>query len=140
MKKSITLYIISVMVFLFVISGCNKTDIDSDIWKSAVYTEDTEFGSGEKTIKTEVIVNDKSVTFTVNTDKENLADALTEHDIISGEDGPYGLYIKKVNGIVADYDENASYWSLSKDGEYMQTGVSDTVISDGEHYELTYTK
>ena len=69
-----------------------------------------------------------------------LGDALIEHNLISGENGPYGLYVKVVNGITADYDINQSYWSLSKDGEYLQTGVDVTEISDGEHYELTYTK
>ena len=30
-------------------------------------------------------------------------------------------------------------WCLTKDGEQSATGVSEVVISDGDHYELTYT-
>jgi len=110
------------------------------LWKDAVYTEDKTFGSGAKSIDVELIVADKSITFTVKTDKENLADALLEHKLIEGEDGPYGLYIKKVNGILADYDVTKSYWSISKNGEMLMTGASDTKITSGEKYEITYAK
>ena len=50
------------------------------------------------------------------------------------------LDVKVVNGIMADYDVNKSYWSFSKNDEYMQTGVDKTDLTDGEHYELIYTK
>lgn len=110
------------------------------LWKDAVYTEDKTFGDGAKSIDVELIVADKSITFTVKTGKENLADALLEHKLIEGEDGPYGLYIKKVNGILADYDVNQSYWNISKNGEMLMTGASDTKIKDGEKYEITYAK
>ena len=53
---------------------------------------------------------------------------------------PYGLYVKFVNGIEADYDNDQTYWALYKSGEYMLTGVDTTVISDGEHYELSKEK
>lgn len=111
-----------------------------DLWADAVYTEDKTFGEGAKSVDVEVKAADKSITFTLKTDKENLADALLEHKLVEGEDGPYGLYIKKVNGILADYDVNKAYWSLSKDGEMLMTGASDTKIADGEHYELVYAK
>ena len=110
------------------------------LWKDAVYTEDKTFGEGTKKVDVELIVADKSITFTVKTDKENLADALLEHKLIEGEDGPYGLYIKKVNGILADYDVNQSYWNISKNDEMLMTGASDTKIKDGEKYEITYAK
>ena len=63
-----------------------------------------------------------------------------EHNIISGENGAYGLYVKTVNGILADYNITKSYWSINKDGEYMLTGVDSTKIEDGDVYEFVYTK
>ncbi|MBO4941773.1 MAG: DUF4430 domain-containing protein [Clostridia bacterium] len=129
---------LAVLCAVFVSQG-NITD-SNDLWGSAVYTDDTEFGNGEKTVIVKVVAGDNSVDFVLNTDQETLGEALLENKLISGEKGPYGLYVKTVNGILADYDENKSYWSLSKNGEYMQTGVSDTKIADGENYELTYTK
>ena len=110
------------------------------LWASATYLKDTTFGEGAKTVTVKVIADGKSVTFTVKTDAETLGDALLAHNLIAGDEGQYGLYVKVVNGITADYDVDQSYWGFSKNGEYMMTGVDGTAIADGETYELTYTK
>lgn len=110
------------------------------LWANATYLEDASFGEGAKTVTVKVIVEDKTVTFTVKTDATTLGEALLAHGLIAGEESEYGLYVKVVNGITADYDVDRSYWSLSKGGEYMMTGVDGTAFADGEVYELTYTK
>lgn len=110
------------------------------LWASATYLKDTTFGEGAKTVTVKVIADGKSVTFTVKTNAETLGDALLAHNLIAGDEGQYGLYVKVVNGITADYDVDQSYWGFSKNGEYMMTGVDGTAIADGETYELTYTK
>lgn len=122
------------------LSACKKSETAVDLWADAVYMEDTELGNGEKTVMVEVVAEDKSVTFTIHSDKESLGEALAEHRLIEGEKGAYGIYVKKVNGITADYDENRCYWGFNKDGEGMMTGVDGTIFADGEHYELVYTK
>ena len=96
---------------------------------------------GAKTITLEVVHGDgTSASFTVKTDAEKLGDALKSVDgLISGEDGPYGLMVDTVDGETADWNRNQSWWCLSKGGKRLDTGVDSTVISDGEHYELTYT-
>ena len=110
------------------------------LWANATYLADAEFGEGAKTVKVKVIVGEQSVTFTVKTDAKTLGEALLAHNLIAGEQGDYGLSVKVVNGITADYDVDQSYWGFSKNGEYMMTGVDATDIADGEVYELTYTK
>ena len=97
---------------------------------------DTEIGEGAKTVQVEVKAGEKTVTFTIHTDKETLGDALLEHNLIAGEKGAYGLYVKLVNGIEADYDKDGTYWAFYKNGEMMMVGVDGAVIADGEHYEL----
>lgn len=125
---------------LFCLVACfDKVDA-TGVWEDAIYRSDKEFGKGAKTVEVEVKVEEQSVTFTIHTDKEMLGDALLEHGLLEGEEGPYGLYVKKVNGMLADYDVNQHYWSLCKDGEYMMTGVDSTPIADGEHYEIVYAK
>lgn len=109
------------------------------LWASAVYNEDTELGQGTVTIAVEVKAEEKSITFTVHTDKKTLGEALVENELVEGEDSAYGLYIKSVNGIYADYDQDSAYWSLLKDGEYMNVGADSAEIADGEHYEIVYT-
>ena len=84
--------------------------------------------------------NCSSVFIVIVTDEQFLGAALTSLGIIEGEQGAYGLYIKMVNGITADYDIDGSYWGFYKNGEYMMSGVDTTEIADGEHYELVYTK
>ena len=110
------------------------------LWKDATYLEDAEFGEGAKTVKVKVIAKDKSVTFTVKTDAKTLGEALLAHGLIAGDMGDYGLYIKFVNGIRADYDLDKRYWNFTKNGEYMMTGADMTEIADGECYEFTYAK
>ena len=110
------------------------------LWKDAKYRSDKSFGEGAKTIEVEVKADDKSVTFTIKTDKETLGDALLEHAIAEGENGQYGLYIKKVNGILADYDVDQHYWSISKNGTPLMTGADGEKISGGEHYEIVRAK
>ena len=110
------------------------------LWKDATYLEDTEFGEGAKTVKVKGIAEDKSVTFTVKTDAKTLGEALLAHGLIAGDMGDYGLYIKFVNGIRADYDLDQRYWNFTKNGEYMMTGADMTDIADGECYEFTYSK
>ncbi len=118
----------------------NDTTEEAGLWAEATYTENTEFGKGAKTVICEVKAEDKTVTFTVKTDKETVGEALLEYGLIEGEEGPYGLYIKKVNGILADYDVNQRYWAFYVDGEMANTGVDGTEITEGVAYQLVYSK
>ena len=129
MKKiSLLLAFISFLV----LTACNSSEkIEVDIWENALYTENTEI---------EVEAEDKKVTLTVKTNAETLADALLENSLIEGEDGQYGIYIKVVNGIRADYDKDKRYWAMYKNGEYLMTGADATPIAHGEHYEFIYSK
>ena len=138
MKKIILCFIIAILCFGFF--GCSKTTTDENLWENALYTEDVELGEGENTVFVEVVAQDKTVTFTVHSDKTMLGDALSLHNLIDGEKGAYGLYVKKVNGIVADYDVNRTYWSFLKNGESMMCGVDMAEFKDGDHYEFVYTK
>ena len=110
------------------------------VWSTAVFTEDIELGTGKTAVEVEVKAEDNAVTFTLHTDKTTLGAALTEQHLIAGEQSEYGLYVKVVNGITADYDKDGHYWALSKNGEALLTGVDTTEIKDGEHYELVYAK
>lgn len=133
---------VSLLLFVTLLLGmtaCGKKE-ETDLWADAVYTEDTTLGEGSKTLTVVVEAEEKKVTFTVLTDAENVGAALLEQELIEGEEGDYGLYIKKVNGMTADYDENQSYWAFYQNGEYMMTSADLTPFEDGEQYEFVYTK
>ncbi len=119
------------------LAACQKPEDTDALWANARYTADTALGSGSKTVQVEVKTDNKSITFTLHTDKANLEEALLEHGLIDGDRSEFGLYIKQVNGITADYDIDQTYWKLTKNGELMMTGASAVTIADGEHYEFT---
>lgn len=110
------------------------------LWENATYLKDMTFGEGSKTVVVEVKVGDDSIIFTVKTDKDTVGEALIEHSLIEGDESQYGLYVKKVNGILADYDIDQSYWSFYINGEYAMSGVDTTNIDTGATYKLEYTK
>lgn len=117
-------------------AGIEKTGL----WATATYTQDTELGEGAKNVVVEVKVADQAVKFTIHTDKNTVGEALLEHELISGEEGAYGLYVKAVNGITADYDVDQSYWAFYVNGEYAMKGIELTEIDEGATYQLVYTK
>ncbi len=142
MKKIInsTALIILAFACIFSFTACGNSVEKTGLWESATYLKDTELGKGEKTITVEVKAEEKTVTFTVNTDKETVGDALIEHNLINGEQGDYGLYIKVVNGITADYDVDKSYWAFYINGEYATSGVDTTDVDENVTYRLEYAK
>ena len=77
---------------------------------------------------------------TVKTDKKMVGEALLDTGIVEGEMGDYGLYVKRVNGIEADYNVNQTYWAFYIDGEYAMTGVDVTEIAQGVTYMMKVEK
>ncbi len=137
MKRIIALMLALIAAVCF--SSCDR-GAPEGIWENATYLEDTTLGEGAKTVTVKVTVEEKAVVFTVKTDAETLGEALKAHRLIDGDEGEFGLYLKVVNGMTADYDIDRSYWEFTAKGEYMMTGVDGTAISDGDAYELTYKK
>ncbi len=74
--------------------------------------------------------------FDITTDKKTVGEALLEEGLIEGEESEYGLFVKTVNGITADYDVDGTYWAFYIDGEYASTGVDSTDIVDGTTYSF----
>lgn len=137
MKRIISvILVVALSLCLFACQSKEKVDL----WANAQYTEDTVLGSGTTILYVDVVTDEKTVTFTIKTDKETVGEALIENNLVSGEKGAYGLYVKFVNGIEADYDKNQSYWAFTKGGESLMTGVDGEKIEADAHYELTYTK
>ena len=131
--------ILALLILTCALLGCSRPDAEG-LWDNATYTEDAVIGEGAITVRVSVTAGDKTVLLTVKTDKTVLGDALMEYGLIAGEEGAYGLYVKTVNGILADYDTDGYYWGLYQNGEYMLTGVDTTPIADGEAYELVRAK
>lgn len=76
--------------------------------------------------------------YELKSDAEMLGTALLDEELIAGDDGEYGLYVKTVGGITAD-EANQEWWCLTKGGESVMTGVDQTPLEDGAAYEFTLT-
>ena len=63
-----------------------------------------------------------------------------EEGLIIGTEGPYGIYVDSVNGIIADWDKDQTYWAFYVDGEYAVSSVDDTEITAGCTYSFVLTK
>lgn len=72
--------------------------------------------------------------FEITSSKKTVGEALMDEKLLEGEQGEYGLYVKAVNGITADYDVDGTYWCFYINGEYAMTGVDQTEIEDGGSY------
>lgn len=98
-------------------------------------------GEGSTVFSFQVVDGDGNETnFEIHTDKTTVGEALLELDLIAGEEGPYGLYVKTVNGITADYDVDGTYWAFYVNGEYGMTGVDQTAIEAGATYAFKVSK
>ena len=87
-----------------------------------------------------VTLDGTETTTEITTKKWTVGEALLDKGIIEGEDGAYGLYIKSVNGITADYDVDQTYWAFYIEDEYAMTGIDTTPIEEGVIFRLVYTK
>ncbi len=102
-----------------------------------VQREGGELGEGSKEFALTVTDKDGNETqFEIHTDKETVGEALQELNLIDGEEGEYGLFVKTVNGITADYDADGVYWAFYVNGEYATSGVDVTQITEGDSYAL----
>lgn len=117
----------------------DESPAGNGVWDSAKYTEDTELGEGSLAVKIEVTADNRTVALTVKTDETNLEKILVANSLVEGDESEFGLYIKSVNGIRADYDLDHAYWAIQKDGAPTPTGANGITIADGETYALVYT-
>ena len=157
-NKSLSLFLCIVLIAAIALftTGCNDNTIETpeqgttqeaESLSESVSNADADIAEtvelGEGAVSFVFTVTDadgNESNFLINTDKTKVGEALLENGLIDGEDGPYGLYVKTVNGKTYDYDKDGKYWAFYINGEYGMSGVDTTEIADGEHYELVYTK
>ena len=140
------------IAMVFAVAGCGKGDVPTSEVQTTetvqmaetaqtIETEVTAVGEGSTKFAFTVVDKDGNETvFEVSTDKETVGEALLDAKLIEGEEGAYGLYVKKVNGIVADYDADQNYWAFYVDGEYAMSGVDVTKIEEGKTYTFKVEK
>ena len=128
---SLLLCVVLIAVVALFATGCGaeKPEVPESTEAATVLTEK------QFTFKVTDADGNESV-FDIKTNKVTVGEALMDEELIQGEMGDYGLYVKTVNGITLDYDTDGKYWSFYVNGEYALTGVDTTEITDGAVYEF----
>ena len=145
-KKSLSLIFCMMLIVAMALftSGCNDKIEDTPITQEAETSavgEVTALGEGKTKFLFTVVDKDGVETaFEIHTDKEIVGEALLELGLIEGEEGDFGLFVKTVNGIVADYEVDKTYWAFYVNGEYAMSGVDTTIIEEGTSYMFKVEK
>ena len=134
MKKLLSILLAAVMLLSF--AACTKNETSTDVQTTAGdNVAITEVGEGETSFEFTVVDADGNTKYyNVSTDKKTVGEALLDANLISGENGAYGLYVKTVSGITYDYDKDGKYWAFYANGEMSPTGVDMTDITEGTAY------
>ena len=135
-KKLLALVLAFVLTAAAALAGCSTTPAETTA-PPAETTPVTEVGEGAANFELTIVDKD-GVThlYRVHTNVGMVGEALTEVDLIDGEQGPYGMYIKSVLGQVLDYETDGMYWSFYVNGEYAQTGVDQIPVEHDGKYML----
>ena len=146
LNKLLALLLALVMVLALAACGNKAQDNggagdDANVVTDGTVADGATVGKGATAFTVELAQLDgTSITFTVNTDKATVGEALLELGIVAGDDTEYGLYVKTVNGVTLDYDTDGAYWAFYINGEYAMTGVDATNIEAGAIYALKAEK
>ena len=161
LKSLLSLILCTVLIAALALCtvGCNDSgekespETSADTTATAAGTSDTAGEAGTEasdvTVKGEgatvfyfnvVDAAGETARFEIHTDKTIVGEALQELGLVEGEEGAYGLFVKKVNGITADYDVDGSWWAFYIGDDMAPTGVDVTKIQAGATYAFKVSK
>ena len=148
MKQTKLFKILSFVLALMLIAamallgaGCNDntTTEPSSITESGSETSANQnvLGEGKTSFTLNITFKDgREKTYTINTNKTIVGEALTELGLISGTVGDFGLMIETVDGETVKFEDDGKYWAFYINGEYAMSGVDTTDITAGASYAL----
>ncbi len=151
MKKKITnrhlplllciMLVVSMALFTTGCNGAKKDNASGSGTAEGVKVEGSVLGEGDTQFAfTAVDLDGKETKFEIHTDKKTVGEALLDVGLIAGEEGDYGLYVKTVNGVTMDFEEDGAYWAFYVGDEYATTGVDSTEIEEGTTYSFKVEK
>ena len=131
------------IVLALIASSCGNTTTPTEKPSASVefITQAILLGEGKTSFNFTVKDGEGNTkSFIIKTDKTIVGEALQELGLIEGEESQYGLYVKKVDGITADYDTTGTYWAFYINGEMAMSGVDTTEIIPNAEYSFVVSK
>ena len=140
-RKSLVCLLLVLLLAAAALTGCAQNETNTTAAGAPTEVERQELGEGDKLFYFDVTFsNGETSSYAIHTDAENVGDALVSLDLIAGEEGQYGLYVKTIGEETLDYEADGMYWAFYENGEYAMTGVDSTAITDGATYSFVATK
>lgn len=144
LHRLLSLVVATVLLAAMVLgaTSCGNADPNAETTTSADTTTaalgdlaENVVGEGQTSFTFEVtFIDGMTKAYTVKTDAETVGEALQSAGLIAGEEGPYGLYVKTVDGVTLDWDKDGKYWAFYINGEMAMTGVDGTSVTAGATY------
>ncbi len=140
MNKTLKITLSLLLVFIFALCSfsCSQ-DSKPTLWENATYTEDTTLGNGANTVSVLLTAGEKTITFTIKTDKATLGEALFENNLINDP-----TFFDVCNGITASWEKDNAYWGffVGDSTAPASYGVGDekSVTAGNPTYRIVYTK
>lgn len=133
---SFVVCVVLIAAMALLATGCSGGKDDHRV-SDPVITGGETLGEGTNEFTFVVVDGEgKEVSAQIRTDKTVVGEALMELGIIDGDAGPYGLYVKTVNGEYYTYEDHGKYWSFYENGNYALLGVDMTDIVPGTTYMM----
>ena len=130
MQKNLKKGIIALVVLALLIGGA--------VFAYMKFGPDAVASSDLKSLTVRVYHGDGSErVFELSTTAETLGAALAEAELAFGEEGPYGIYMLTVDGETVD-ESAQQWWCITKGGEQHNQGADETILADGESYEISF--
>lgn len=142
-KQLVSLILCGVLIAAIALTsiGCQDTNPTETTTGLTETVAPTVMGEGNTVFYFNVVDGTGNTTrFEIHTDESTVGAALMALGLLEGEDSQYGLYVKKVNGISADYDTDGTYWAFYENGDYALSGVDSTNVTAGSTYAFVVTK
>lgn len=151
MKNRKLLSVLSLIVLLAItalsVISCTKAETPEDTNTDTVVdsaADTTASSESAKAVEITVYVTDdkgETAEYVITTEATTLRGALEQENLIQGDESEYGLYVKTVNGVTADYDTDGAYWAFyDGNDQYLMTSVDGTSIADKDVFKIIYTK
>ena len=143
MKKRFFAVISVILAFTVIFTACSDSNHEETPKATSTdsIAEIKELGEGAISFDFEVSdIDGNTEKFIINTDKTTVGEALEELGVIKGTEGDYGIYVNEVNGIIADYNIDQTYWAFYINDAYASTGADVTPIAENEIYSFRVEK
>lgn len=134
MKNKVLIILFTLLLLLF--TACAATPTEASAPPEYIQT----IGQGERVFFFETTDPEGVLTaWEVHTEADTVGAALLALGLIAGDESEWGLMVTEVNGVLADWDANQSFWAFYIDGEFAMAGIDATYIEAGVTYALVYT-